>query len=311
MFLTGCAIKDLAVSAMRDGVADFLEKPIDLDALDAAVLRAINRWSARTSENALRKDLAARVARQASDLDRLARDLSERNQQLSQARSSRELFLQMISHELRTPLHQIIMSLDLMEEAIAGGDREFSREIGDIIRNAAGRLDECAQRAVLVAEFRSGKARLAPSAFAAADLLQSVTDILSRRGVPTGRIHSVDDTGASRLYGDVGLLAKAVAYIADRLLGDLPEGRQLTVRVALESAEQCIDVEGDGPGVPAAEVRLGLEDVSLDGAGGQSLESPSLGLPLARYIVELHGGRMTAGCPRPGRARVAVRIPAR
>ena len=82
--LTGHAVVPKAVRAIRDGAADFLEKPVDLDALQTAVERA-------AEEGRMRRELALLRARGASeawsetvpqgvtlDVDRLI-DLAARN----------------------------------------------------------------------------------------------------------------------------------------------------------------------------------------------------------------------------------------
>src|SRR5512133_2397759 len=84
IFLTGHADVPTAVRAIREGAADFLEKPVDLDALQAAVERA-------AEEGRMRRELALLRARDASaawgeqvprgvplDADRLV-DLAARN----------------------------------------------------------------------------------------------------------------------------------------------------------------------------------------------------------------------------------------
>jgi DNA-binding NtrC family response regulator len=54
VFLTGYADVPSAVRAMRDGAADFLEKPVDLPALEASVRRAADRAAMRRELSILR-----------------------------------------------------------------------------------------------------------------------------------------------------------------------------------------------------------------------------------------------------------------
>jgi DNA-binding NtrC family response regulator len=54
IFLTGHGDVATAVRAMREGAADFLEKPVDLDALDASVRRAAEHGRLRREVNVLR-----------------------------------------------------------------------------------------------------------------------------------------------------------------------------------------------------------------------------------------------------------------
>jgi two-component system response regulator HydG len=62
VFLTGHADVSTAVQAMRQGAADFLEKPVDLEALEAAVTHA-------AEHGRLRREVAVLRARSGDDVD--------------------------------------------------------------------------------------------------------------------------------------------------------------------------------------------------------------------------------------------------
>ncbi|MEM8932847.1 MAG: response regulator, partial [Acidobacteriota bacterium] len=104
LVMTGYASKDVAISALRDGAFDLLEKPLT----PALVLRAVDR--------------AWRLLRSELEQRRLLVDLRDTNQQLEAARRAAEAadraksqFLANMSHEVRTPLNGVLGCLALLE----------------------------------------------------------------------------------------------------------------------------------------------------------------------------------------------------
>lgn len=61
VFLTGFGTVDTAVSAMKTGATTYLSKPVDPDALVAAVQEALTQCETRRSENATRSEVEQRL----------------------------------------------------------------------------------------------------------------------------------------------------------------------------------------------------------------------------------------------------------
>ena len=105
------------------------------------------------------------------------------------------------------------------------------------------------------------------------------------------------------LYGDVNLLASALANLLDNAVKYA--ARQVVVDVVRQDHSGRITIEDDGPGLPASEYEhLGKHFYRTD----PSSEGHGLGLTSVMSIIGLHGGTLSFSDARPG-LRVIVTLP--
>jgi len=100
----------------------------------------------------------------------------------------------------------------------------------------------------------------------------------------------------------VNLLSNAVKFT--------PEGGRVRVRAVAKADEVIISVIDNGIGMTAAEVEQAMlpftqVDISLE----RRLEGTGLGLPLAKLLVEGHGGALQIESESGPRTDVIVRLP--
>ncbi|WP_255503149.1 sensor histidine kinase [Cupriavidus sp. UME77] len=207
--------------------------------------------------------------------------------------------LAMMTHEVRTPVAVIdaaAYSLRLLDDI--GGDRAQRESRYQSIQLAVRRLKLLMELAEARERLVPGEQQLDTAPFGFADLSREVLASLEPQAA--ARVSLEAGAGLPQLDGDVRLLHFALlnlldnalkyAYPASRILIDIAAGMREGVRgVAWRIRDQ-------GPGVP-----LGKEDVIFEKFRrlGEIADQPGLGLglPLARKIMELHGGTL---CCDPG-----------
>ena len=69
-------------------------------------------------------------------------------------------------------------------------------------------------------------------------------------------------------------------------------GGRIGVRLRCDAAGVTVEVQDNGPGVPAAQRALIFEKFRQGGQASQRPQGTGLGLPISRQIVEHFGGRM-------------------
>lgn len=215
-----------------------------------------------------------------------------------------------VTHELRTPLAVVQGSVEAIldgvhpaDEAHLGAILEETRVLArlvDDLRTVAlsesGTLSlhrEPTDLAILVGDVATSFA--AAAAEAGVELVTSVTDDTPLLDVDPIRIREVV----------ANLVANALRHAR---AGGTVEIIAEPVRTASESrATAAIDltVRDDGSGIDPALLPHVFERFTRDARSTGS----GLGLSIARGLVELHGGTITAASPSAGGTEVAIRLP--
>jgi CheY-like chemotaxis protein len=113
------------------------------------------------------------------------------------------------------------------------------------------------------------------------------------------------------VQADKARIEQIVMNLLSNALKFTPEGGRITVRVGREGDEAVLKVSDDGDGM-TADLLPSVFDLFVQGEGEPDRRSGlGIGLTLVRRLVELHGGRVEAASPGPGRGSVfTVRLPA-
>ncbi|WP_186777795.1 sensor histidine kinase [Streptomyces salinarius] len=211
------------------------------------------------------------------------------------------------SHELRTPLASIRGYAELT--------RRGRERVGPDTRHALGRIESEAGRMTLLVEDLLLLARLdagRPLEFGRTDLVPLVVDTVS-----DARAAGLDHTWRLDLPDEPALVSADPARLQQvlvNLLGNArnhtPPGTTVTARVRGAGEWLCVDVEDDGPGIPAALLPHVFERFARgDSARSRATGSTGLGLAIVQAVTAAHGGGVTVDSA-PGRTVFTVYLPA-
>jgi len=228
----------------------------------------------------------------------------------SQAKS--ELLANM-SHELRTPLNAIIGFSEIMQAGLFGplGSPRYDGYIADI-RHSAGHLLTVINDILDLAKIEANSFRLHEGIIAPGDIIASALRLVKPRadGAGVGLSHDkahgelvikVDETALKRVL--INLLSNAVKFSEP--------GTTVTVRSAFNAdGDFTIAVIDEGIGMAPEEIPIALTPFRQVNTGLQrKYEGTGLGLPIAKQLVELHGGSLTiTSAPKVGTS-VVVTLP--
>lgn len=206
-------------------------------------------------------------------------------------------FLAMMNHELRTPLNSVIGFADLMAAELFGpvGNEkyhEYLAHIGGSGRHLLGIINEVLDLAALT----EGALKLDESHFILAKTLNEVvarlTPVATAAGVTLGvNLHHRRDY----FFGDARRIAQMTENLLSNAIKFTPEGGHALLSSWLdENGRLVLSVSDTGIGLDSSEVPRALEFFGqIDGALARRYGGIGLGLPVAKSLVELHGGSLT------------------
>jgi two-component system sensor histidine kinase TctE len=215
---------------------------------------------------------------------------------------AQQAFLADAAHQLRTPLAALKNETELALAEPHPADMHAT-----LTRLAAGASRAARLASQLLALARSDSASLHAVPAEAVDLRALAADAADE-WVPRALAAGVDlgfDLDPARLRGRPFLLRELLANLIHNALLHGGRGCQVTVRTRQQGERCLLEVEDDGPGIPAEE-RLRIFERFQRGAGAP-LTGTGLGLAIVRDIARGHGGSVEVADP-PGGRGVVLRV---
>ena len=249
--------------------------------------------------------LSLMEARAAAHAARMQASLTE----AEESSRAKDEFLAMLSHELRNPLASITNAVHLLGVAGArGGDWRFAH---DIIARQSTHLARIVDDLLDVGRAIAGKIVLERRAL---DLHRAVDEALSAlqaAGKTAGR--RVEYRGSSVwVNADRTRIEQVLSNLVSNAVQHTSAGGRIALSVAASGGEVLLAVVDDGAGMDAETAARAFE-LFFQGRQDPDRRKGGLGigLTLARRIVEMHGGTISAASEGPGTgASFAVRLPA-
>lgn len=202
-----------------------------------------------------------------------------------------------VSHDVRTPLSSIHGFAQALRSGVMQGEAE-TRRAGEVIYDEAERLVNRLNDLILLSELESGQAVLHREEI---DLRAVLDGVLVRLTPPSERKDGevfVDVSQGMTLSADRAKLERALENLLGNARKFTPPGGEVRVRAFVDEArgnKVCIEVANSAPDVEADELpRLFERFYRRDRAGSGRSSGTGLGLPIARDLIELHGGTLEA-----------------
>ena len=241
------------------------------------------------------------------ELGRLARAFNGLVTRLRGALRTQRQFMADASHELRTPVSVIQSAADVTLARDGRGEADY-REALAIARTEARRLGRLVDDMLVLARADAGGYPLRRVNLYVNELVsecQRAVEILAReRGVAIRT--SVPDEVP--FLGDEGLLRRMLLNLLQNAVTYTRRGGAVSVDVSPNGRDLHIRVTDQGPGIPDSDrARIFDRFVQLDGARHGA--GAGLGLPIARWIAEVHGGTLDVDESGPGGSTFRILLP--
>jgi two-component system cell cycle sensor histidine kinase PleC len=213
------------------------------------------------------------------------------------ANIAKSRFLAQMSHELRTPLNAILGFSEVMKGEIFGahGVPVYKDYAGDI-HSSGVHLLNLINEILDLSRIEAGRYELNEEPVSLNRVVEDCHHLLKLRAGNRGlTIHELFEPEMPRLWADERAVRQICLNLLSNAIKFTPQGGEIWLKVGwTASGGQYMSVKDTGPGIPEEEIPIVLASF---GQGSNSIKSAEqgagLGLPIAKNLIDLHGGTFT------------------
>lgn len=224
-------------------------------------------------------------------------------------------FISNMSHELRTPLNTAIgFSKILSEHQNRKLPDDIIVEYSNLIHDAASHLLSVINDILDISKIQSGKYTLDASTLNLRDILELSLHNCKPDAEDSGiRIINRIPKNLPELRGDQEKLRQVFDNLLANAVKFTKKGGSITITASrLQHDGAAVSVHDTGVGMSKEDIRLALEPFAqVDGTRARWREGTGLGLPIAKALVDLHGGQLNIESNKGAGTTVTVVLPSR
>lgn len=237
----------------------------------------------------------------------LRRALAEQNRllaELEEENRRKDASLTLLAHALRNPIAPISTTLEVLRRA--GGQDTTTKWAGDVIRRQTAQLTRVVEDLLDVSRAAQDTLPMQPELLALADFIKDAIEATRAQFAERGQaVEVMPALPPLALKGDRRRLAQALGHLLRNASQFSPKGARIRVDVASAQRHVLIRVIDHGVGIAAQDLSRVFDlFVQLDTSLPRAHSGLGAGLPLARKIVEMHGGTLTAASAGRGQGSV-------
>ena len=228
------------------------------------------------------------------ELGELALVVNDLLGRLEDAFAQQRRFVADASHELRTPVAVLRAEADIALAQPARSPAQY-REALRIIQDAGQRLSRVVNDLFLLARADSGPVPLRREPLFLDELVNDTVLVLRAHAAQRAVRVEVGQLPETPLRGDADLLGRLVMNLLENAVKYSPVGSTVRLRLTSSGSTACLHVADEGPGIPREDRARVFERFFRADAVVQGETPPSgagLGLAIARWVAEAHGGSL-------------------
>jgi len=294
IMMTGFATVENAIRSLKKGAYDFLLKPVKLDQVRQVV---------KHCEEKIRMSQEVKQLRMV-------------NERLREVKEMKDRFIAITSHELRTPVTHIKSYLEFLEDPAFS--KEEKKEFLEIVKKSVDDLERVVNTMYAVSQVEGGELPLNRENVRVdelvSDAIRQLTLELRDREL---KIEHKAPSSLEPIPVDAFQIKKVIMEILNNAIRFTPDGGRITIDYEMSDRFLTIMISDTGVGIP--EDKLGrifekfyeVQDSSYHSSSRTRFlgGSTGIGLPLAKRLVEAHGGRLKVESKENEGTTVLVKLP--
>lgn len=217
-------------------------------------------------------------------------DLEKAHSKLLILDKMKDDFLATTSHELKTPLHGIMGIAETIMDGNLGPVTSQQMHNLAIIRDEAERLNTMVSDILDFSKLRAGKVDLFFERISLKQVAATVVSLLTPEAAKKKLSLILKNSQPCEIIADRNRVRQILINLVGNAIKFSESG---TITVAVEPAPDAVSitVSDEGPGIDAAKIdEIWVPFVQAENPDSRRSGGTGLGLPITKYLVELHGG---------------------